>query len=198
MRVQNLRTCKKILFLTLRRIQEKTVSSLFFYYEEIMSKSKPIESFEAGLTSGTSQGELWSVGERKTIFRDYFRFVCRLEIRRETESRPFAVRGRRMNPECKQFFRICVGFPTTRPSFVDARWIELRQCNLLRWIADKFPVTCILQVNWIIEKEPTCLECSEVSEFIYKSLAILSWICIVLKSNYKYLILSTVHCIFSW
>lgn len=55
--VQNLRAYKEVLFLTPHRIQEKTASSIFFYYEEIMSKSKPIESFEAGLTIGTSQEE---------------------------------------------------------------------------------------------------------------------------------------------
>lgn len=57
--VQNLRAYKEVLFLTSHRIQEKTASSIFFYYEEIMSKSKPIESesFEAGLTIGTSQEE---------------------------------------------------------------------------------------------------------------------------------------------
>jgi len=138
------------------------------------------------------KGELWLVGERKTIFRDYFRFVCRLEIRREAE-RPFAVRGRWMNPECRQFFRICVSFPTTRPSFVDARWIELRQSNLLRWIADKFPVTCILQVNWIIEKAYVSrIWWSE--SFIYKSLAFLFHeYALFWETNYKYLILSTVY-----
>lgn len=101
------------------------------------------------------KGDLWSVGEYKTIFRDYFHFVCRLEIRCKAEGRPFAVRDSRSpdEPWVQAIFSDLRRLFTTRPSFVvDARWIELRQSNLLRWIVDKFLVTCILQVNWIIEK----------------------------------------------
>lgn len=63
------------------------------------------------------KGDLRSASGRKTIFRDYVRFVCHLEIRLEAEGGPSAARGQRMNTECRQFFRICVGFPR-RPSFI--------------------------------------------------------------------------------
>lgn len=68
MRVQNLCVShKEFLFLTFAAFRKKQ-PLLFFYYEEIMPKSKPIESFESGLTIG-SRGKV--IYDRSASIRQF-------------------------------------------------------------------------------------------------------------------------------